>query len=987
MSTAEALDIAWILLCAGLVMFMQPGFASLESGLVRTKNSINVAAKNFAGFCLTSGIYWIFGFALMFGASINGWFGFSEFALSDTSDAWMMAFFIFQLGFAATASTIVSGAVAERMQFYGYLVSTIIISSVIYPIFGHWVWGSGGWLGKLGFLDFAGSTVVHSIGGWMALAAIIIIGPRLRRFGKGAVKIHGHDLPFVALGVFILWFGWIGFNGGSTLGLTPDVPGIIVNTFISSAFGGLIALVISQWINKQVDVPMMMNGSLAGLVGVTASANMVSPSSAVLIGIISAVVMYVVTLLLERFEIDDVVGAVPVHLASGIWGTLAVALFADPAFWGGGSRLSQLYIQAIGVVAAFVWCFGVGYILLYLVNKRFPLRIDPEGERIGLNVAEHGASTEILDLLTEMDNQRKADDFTQPVKVEPHTEVGQIALQYNFILKDINKQTSALKLIQKTAAAANEARSVENAMETVIAEVCKATNWDTGHVYFIDENDPQILISSPIWHFENPTKHGELKKITDQTNFRSGHGLPGLVVENKEPMWLSFSKNDSHYYPRRESIKDFGLHSGFAVPVFVEKEVVAVLEFFSEQDLEQDADLQNVMTSVGTELGRVVERNRSEERRFQTIVDNMPAMLLLRDLEGKFILVNQQYKDFYLLSDKTILGKTITEVNELTEFSFDTQETMGLDLEVIKGNKTIESEITVTRNGRDYTFADIKFPIHDLHGEVVAVGGFEIDISDRKKHEAEMAELVRTVEIARDVAVNATQAKSQFLANMTHELRTPLNAVIGFTRIVKRKGKEHLPEKQIQNLEKVLVSADHLLTLINDILDLSKIEAGRLEVEAIEFDVETLIDLCIQTTQPLLRKGNVKLIKEIVTDEHNIFSDQNKIKQILLNLLSNAAKFTEEGQIIVKVAEKGEVLVISVADSGIGISEKVLGRVFEKFHQGDVSTTRKYGGTGLGLSISLQLAHLLGGDLAATSIAGKGSVFTLSVPRQYKHEQ
>ena len=375
-TTAQHLDIAWILICAALVMLMQAGFSCLESGLVRTKNSINVASKNFADFCLSSVLFWLFGFALMFGATADGWFGTSGFLFGDTANPWMMAFFIFQLGFCGTATTIVSGAVAERMRFSGYLVAATIISAVIYPVIGHWAWGSlagaapGGWLEQMGFIDFAGSTVVHSVGGWIGLAAIIIIGPRIGRFGENAVPIHGHDLPLVTLGVFLLWFGWFGFNGGSTLGLTPEVPVIIVNTTVSGAFGGVVGLALAWRISGRPDVAMIMNGALAGLVGITASAHIMTPLAAAGIGSIAAVVMYAVTMLLERLEIDDVVGAVPVHLAAGSWGTLAVAIFSDPAGWGTGlSRWEQLGVQATGVGATFVWAFGVGFALLWLMNR------------------------------------------------------------------------------------------------------------------------------------------------------------------------------------------------------------------------------------------------------------------------------------------------------------------------------------------------------------------------------------------------------------------------------------------------------------------------------------------------------------------------------------------------------------------------------------------------------------------------------------------
>jgi ammonium transporter len=988
MPTADALDIAWILICAALVMFMQPGFSSLESGLVRSKNSINVAAKNFADFCLTSGIFWAFGFALMFGASVNGWFGFSGFAIGDTTDTWLMAFFIFQVGFASTATTIMSGAVAERMRFSSYLIVALIMSAAIYPVYGHWAWGSaaggdGGWLESLGFIDFAGSTVVHSIGGWMALASIIVLGPRIGRFGRDAVPIHGHDLPVVTLGVFILWFGWFGFNGGSTLGLTPDVPGIIVNTAISGAFGGLVALAISWWRNGQVDVPTTMNGALAGLVGITASANLVITIEAVGIGIVSGIVMYAVTVLLERLEIDDAVGAVPVHLAAGIWGTLAVALFGDPAAWDGGSRMSQLIVQAIGVFAAFAWAFGLGFLLLWLVNRRFPLRIDPEGERIGLNVAEHGASTEILDLLTEMDIQRKTNDFTQPVSVEPHTEVGQIAQQYNLVLEGINSRTAALRLLQKTAAAANEARSIETALQTTITEVCLATNWAVGHVYLVDETDPQLLKPTNIWFFEDETKYDEFRQVTEQTEFWAGDGLPGQALESAAPAWFDASKEDAGY-PRRRVIRKVGLRSGFAAPVLAGTDVAAVLEFFSERGLEPDEDLLDVMAAVGTQLGRVVERTRSEEQRFQTVVDNMPAMVLLRDTDGVFILVNREYEDFYRLPHNAVQGKTLIEVDSLTELDLQPRLVMSHDHEVIVRSRAVEHELTVQRGGREHTLAAVKFPIPDHSGKVVAVGGIELDITERKQHEAELAELVRTVEMARDQAMQATQAKSRFLANMSHELRTPLNAIIGFTRLVKRRSADALPERDSENLGKILISAENLLTLINDILDLSRIEAGRQKVKVSEVNVDRLVDACLGTVEPLLRTDEVSLGKRIDGGPMTMMTDEEKLRQILINLLSNAVKFTLEGSVTLSVKTQGGRVQFAVADTGVGISDDAQERIFEEFHQEGTGAYQAQVGTGLGLTISRQLARLLGGDIIVRSSVGVGSTFTIDLPQRYE---
>ena len=268
-SSNHLLDILWILICAALVMLMQGGFCFLETGLSRSKNSINVAIKNLADFCISAALFWLFGFALMFGASWHGWTGTTGFALSDEAGSWMLAFFLFQMVFCGTATTIISGAVAERVRFVGYLAMAALVSGVVYPIFGHWAWGGAvggakGWLAELGFIDFAGSTVVHSLGGWVALAAAWLIGPRLHRFDEGRPAMRGHNLPMAALGLFLLWFGWFGFNGGSTLEVNDQIPLILVNTNLAAAFGGVAALAFSWVWSRRADVPHVMNGAWPG---------------------------------------------------------------------------------------------------------------------------------------------------------------------------------------------------------------------------------------------------------------------------------------------------------------------------------------------------------------------------------------------------------------------------------------------------------------------------------------------------------------------------------------------------------------------------------------------------------------------------------------------------------------------------------------------------------------------------------------------------
>ena len=451
----ELLDTLWIITAAALVFFMQAGFSFLESGLTRSKNSINVAIKNLTDLGVSIMCYWLFGFALMFGVSRLGVFGssgffFSASGMGGAGATWTAAFFLFQAMFCSTAATIVSGAVAERMRYISYIASTVLLAALIYPVLGHWVWGgallggNGGWLENLGFIDFAGSSVVHSTGGWIALAALVIIGPRSGRFpaageqGRGR-RIPGSNIPMAVVGVMILWFGWFGFNGGSTLGLTADVPQILVNTAIAAAAGMVFSLLVGWPMYGHPDIGLVLNGSLAGLVAVTAPAPFVNEWQSVVIGGLGGVVMLGATEALERLRIDDAVGAIPVHLAAGIWGTLAVALFGNPELIGTGLGFwEQLRVQVMGVSVIGAWAFWVPLIALKLLDRVLPLRVTAEQEEQGLNVAEHGASTEAYELFNVMDRHQRSGDLSLRVPVEPFTEVGAIARQYNAVLDSLN---------------------------------------------------------------------------------------------------------------------------------------------------------------------------------------------------------------------------------------------------------------------------------------------------------------------------------------------------------------------------------------------------------------------------------------------------------------------------------------------------------------------------------------------------------------------
>ncbi|MCI5158785.1 MAG: ammonium transporter, partial [Candidatus Electrothrix sp. AUS1_2] len=383
------------LVAAALVFFMQAGFAMVEAGFTRAKNAINIMMKNLMDFSMGSLFFWAIGFGLMFGTSGTGWFGTDGFFLSDFKvggDPWVLAFWMFQCVFAATAATIVSGAMAERTKFTSYLLYSATLCAFIYPIFGSWAWGGlfhgGGWLEGMGFIDFAGSTVVHSIGGWAALAGAIVIGPRTGKYGKnGEVKaIPGHNIPLAAVGVFILWLGWFGFNPGSTTAGITDIAMIFVNTNLAACAGAVAGMITSWVMFKKPDISMSLNGALAGLVGITAGCANVSPTSSIIIGAIAGVLVVFSVVTIDRMHIDDPVGAVSVHGVCGAWGTLAAGIFNME-----GMTAKIVTTQLIGIGSAFIWSFGCAFILFTVLKKTIGLRVTEEEEVEGLDYGEHGS--------------------------------------------------------------------------------------------------------------------------------------------------------------------------------------------------------------------------------------------------------------------------------------------------------------------------------------------------------------------------------------------------------------------------------------------------------------------------------------------------------------------------------------------------------------------------------------------------------------------
>ena len=521
-SNAANIDLLWMLICAILVFMMQAGFMCLESGIIRNKNNINVALKNVSDFGISIVCFWAIGYGVMFGVSKSGFMGSNDFFFDPSGTATSgqaMTFFIFQSMFCATAASIISGAVAERLKFNSYLVITAIVGTILYPVVGHWAWansddmfggdGSTGWLYDAGFIDFAGSTIVHSTGGWIGLAIILIIGPRTGRFVEGKTrKFAPSNLPLSVLGVLLLGFGWHGFNGGSNLVLDEAVPGILLNTFLAAAAGIVACLIFWGVQNATAPAGDLLNGLLAGLVAVTASANWVTPIGAVCIGAGGGLVAMYATRLLERLELDDPVGAIPVHLAGGIFGTLVLPFFAAEEHLTGNSnlnnytdnpRVNQFIAQLTGLIAIGLYTFSVSFILFKTINHYNPLRVSQEAEDIGLNIAEHDSSSDQIDLLKIMQYQNDTGDLSVRGPEDLFTEAGQIGYHYNILMssleesdKIMRKQKDSLKVAMQKAQTANKAKS--DFLANMSHELRTPLNAIIGYSeMLIEEADPVVL--------------------------------------------------------------------------------------------------------------------------------------------------------------------------------------------------------------------------------------------------------------------------------------------------------------------------------------------------------------------------------------------------------------------------------------------------------------------------------------------------------------
>ncbi len=815
----QSIDMLWVIVASGMVFFMQLGFLCLEIGLVQAKNAIDTAAKNVADFVITSLVFWAVGFGFMFGHSYLGLIGSSDFFISGVSpNATYLstAFVFFQLAFAGCAVTIIAGGTAERSDLVTHLLISVVIAAVIYPVFGHWVWGnlyyadSSGWLVKLGFIDFAGSSVVHGVGGWVTLVGLVAIGPRKGRYGPdGKVNnLGGNNVPMAALGTFILWFGWFGFNGGSLLKVDSDVGLVILKTNFAAAAGGFTSYLYSRWRQPHGGLQALptMSGVLGGMVAITAGSFSVPIWAALIIGGIAGVVVNLATELLDRLHLDDPAGAVPVHGFCGALGTILTGVFAtqESLLVPSGSRLDQMAVQIIGTLVCFAWAFGTGLLAFWLINKVRRIRVTPEEEQRGLNISEYD------DVLSWLDYRK-----TQ---------------QYETTVSSLNDLVD-----QRTKALQTE----HDKLDTVLSSMADGL--------IVTGSDGTITMANP-----------------------------------------AFSRIMRRQIP-----------------------------------------------AVGQSIAAVIE--------------------------------------------PVALTQVIKQAIENVGYAFSTRFDM---------------------------------PGHHYQASARSVEG--------DQHERSAVSVIRDI----TPEVEAEHSRLDFVSNVSHELRTPLTSVVGFAKMIRQifvedlqpalpkleSGPAEAMDKISMDLDILTDESERLNRLINDVLDLSKMDADSLTWQLSEFSLSDLVSQTAALFAVVAAEHGLQLVAEVPNDTPSITADPDRVKQVLTNLVSNAIKFTQNGTITIQVQplKVGQVvklgehsycpdlndldwvqlqegvqqpwLVLTVVDTGIGIAEGDLERVFERFGQVGEMMTDKPAGTGLGLAISRDIVRYLKGFLWVESELGLGTRFSVALP-------
>lgn len=1026
----EQFDIGWILITGILVFVMQAGFMCLECGMTRSKNSINVAIKNLTDFQICFVLFWAVGFGMMFGESHRGIIGTGDYLLPlESATPWRVSFFFFQAMFAATASTILSGAIAERTRFSAYMLMSAIVSTLIYPVFGHWAWNgadgvsSGGWLFNLGFVDFAGSSVVHSVGGWISLAALLVMGPRSGRFvpGEPPRKITGHSLQLSVLGTLILFFGWFGFNGGSTLALNDMVPKIIANTALAASVGAMTTLLLGWLLRGRPDVELVMNGCLAGLVAITANCHAVSAFHAVLIGAGGGGAMLACEWLLERFQIDDAVGAVPVHLAAGIWGTLAVALFGDLTILGHGlTRGQHILVQLEGIVVCGLWAFGVFYILMSTINRFFPLRIHAEAEYCGLNVAEHGASTELIDLMNAMERQGKVGDLSMRVPVEPFTEVGQIASQYNTVMD----------LLQR---AVNRAESVLRDMQDGILTFNRdgiVTSFNPGA-----ENLFGVLAEAAIGGSVNALLSEEARlDLNAITSGRTAYVVEAVGMHRRKGAFTAELRVS------RSRVGDEEQFTALVKDITELKRAQAALKASRDSIHRQNLAMAQ-LTATGTEIrGDFARMVLAIAQVAADTMESRSATLWRYDSEKQQLSLETQYHQdgrdlpegstlelsgsaplLAVLENARILVVddvwTDPRTQQLWGSYLSPRGIQSLLAAVVRMSGGVWGVLFVEHAGNKRTWTPEEQQFLGSMADYVALANEDAErrraeeLVRRMNQELEHHVAQRTEELnlsnkdLRSALETLQQAQRQLVqtekmaalgelvAGVAHEINTPVGVALTAASHLELQTQNVVREFQVGNLkrsslERYISHADestkmllsNLIRASELVQSFKKVAVDQSSEARRTFRMRQYLQEILLSLRPKLKRTQHQVLID-GPDNLEINSFPGAFSQVVTNLIVNSLVHAfdemDEGIIRIEFQSDGSLAVLHYQDNGKGIDNHHLPRIFDPFF----TTKRGQGGSGLGLHLVYNLVTAtLRGSIECESEVGKGTHFIIRFP-------